>query len=730
MRKECVWENLKRIIELNDDLKDYSDIETMLNNNPALAVAYMDQVFLAISLQRMKQLAKQINSEEINGLYFESSKIKTAWQLLKNKFDVSSEEFNYAMEYHILSNRKFEDSLTEQEAQQGLKCLLFISEKLIANETQTDSFADLHLSEIETAVTIDGESQEMLMAENNFSTSESKFVSMLEVLQSSSRESVVNAESFGDLRRYMHVERAIQKELEKVLIKLKQKERSSLILLCGSVGDGKSHLLAYMKENYPDLLKDVTIHNDSTESYNPDKNSLETLEQVLAPFADAENGTTSRHVVIAINLGVLHNFYSHQRKKGRFHNLCDFIDNCGVFDKGRHVTNHDGDFHLLNFADTQPYVLTGEGPKSPFFLQLIDKVTSQDYANPFYNAWVQDQENEITSAAHCNYFLLQQEEIRESIVQSLIEAMIKKKVFISTRSFYNFLFEIIVPIKHQLLLNDSLIPVNDMLPNLVYGHPDRSPLLTILNEMDPLKRRLEVTDRLVTNLILKANPFQYVKEELGEKSSIGAWKHVNSMFQKDIQTEFSRLFLRQHALLFRKNYDDAYREFVKFLYSFYIGDEEEIGRLFNLIEKVIYAWKGSPKDRYVFADSPSKNFRIAFEININPEVDENMFGSVSRLDKVERFTSSMRLGYSQKGQTFLFELDYKLYSLLKQINEGYRPNRQDMQDALQFSEFHDKILKSSDKKNNVLLVHTHDGTILEVKKPRFSKAKFEVGKVN
>ncbi|MGQ0516215.1 hypothetical protein ACT453_34740, partial [Bacillus sp. D-CC] len=91
------------------------------------------------------------------------------------------------------------------------------------------------------------------------------------------------------------------------------------------------------------------------------------------------------------------------------------------------------------------------------------------------------------------------------------------------------MFEIIVPTNHQLLVNDSAIPVNDMLPNLMFGHPDRSSLLTTLNEIDPLKRRLEVTDRLIANLMLKSDPFQYVKEELGEKTSIGAWKQVNNM---------------------------------------------------------------------------------------------------------------------------------------------------------------------------------------------------------
>ncbi|MHA2896001.1 DNA phosphorothioation-dependent restriction protein DptF [Bacillus thuringiensis] len=728
MRKELTWKQLKRIIELNDSLMDYSELQIMLKDKPGLAVAYMDQVFCAISFQRMQQLAIQTSSEEINESYFELSTIETAWLLLKSEFGISDKEFDCAMEYYTVSKKKFKNNFTVQEAQQSLDCILLISEKLVIDESKTEDVVNLDVSQMEAAATIDEELREDITTEITYSKDESRFVSLLEVLQSSSKESVVNANSFGLLQNYMHVERDIQKELEKILIDLKQKETPSLILLCGSVGDGKSHLLAYMNENHSELLKDVMIHNDSTESYNPDKNSLETLEQVLAPFE--EGGIANGHVIIAINLGILHNFYSQQRKNGRFQALCNFIDSCGVFDKGQDVISHDGNFRLLNFADTQPYILTEEGPKSPFFLQLINKITNQDYANPFYTAWVQDKENGIISAAHYNYFLLQQQEVKESIVQSLIEAMIKKKVFISTRAFYNFLFEIMVPTKHKLLVNDLVIPVNDMLPNLMYGHPDRSFLLATLNEIDPLKRRLKGTDQLVSNLILKADPFQYVKEVLGEKTSIGAWEQVNNMHQQGTQIEFARLFVRQHALLFKQDYNDAYHEFIAYLYSFYKGNEERIGRLFELIEKVIYAWKGSPRDRYVFLDSPNKSFRVAFEININPEVDENVFNSASQLDKIERFIPSMRIGYSQNGKTFLFELDYKLYSLLKRINEGYRPNRQDIQDALQFYEFHEKILQSVDKKNNMLLVRTHDGTILEVKKPRFSKAKFEVGKVN
>ncbi len=106
------------------------------------------------------------------------------------------------------------------------------------------------------------------------------------------------------------------------------------------------------------------------------------------------------------------------------------------------------------------------------------------------------------------------------------------------------------------------------------------------------------------------------------------------------------------------------------------------------------------------------------------------FASADTKDEIDRFSPSIRIGFSQNKGEFLFELDYQLYLLLKKVSGGYRPNRQDIQDALQFSEFHDKLLKSADKTKNVLLVHKTDGAILEVKKPQFSKAKFEVEKVN
>lgn len=67
-------------------------------------------------------------------------------------------------------------------------------------------------------------------------------------LRISSAEAVENAASFSSLKKYLHVERSIQLKVEDILKKRLNEKRSNLILLCGSVGDGKSHLLAYLNE--------------------------------------------------------------------------------------------------------------------------------------------------------------------------------------------------------------------------------------------------------------------------------------------------------------------------------------------------------------------------------------------------------------------------------------------------------------------------------------------------
>ncbi|MGR5981740.1 DNA phosphorothioation-dependent restriction protein DptF [Bacillus cereus] len=114
----------------------------------------------------------------------------------------------------------------------------------------------------------------------------------------------------ANLKKYMHVERKIQTDLERILVKNKELNSSSLILLCGSVGDGKSHLLAYLKENKPELLEGYQIFNDATESFSPNKNAMETLEEILQDFSDQSIGQSNKKSYFSNQYGSSSQFYN------------------------------------------------------------------------------------------------------------------------------------------------------------------------------------------------------------------------------------------------------------------------------------------------------------------------------------------------------------------------------------------------------------------------------------
>ena len=285
-----LWDELNKLdIDVSQRI-EYKEINKLINENPDKLVTYFYGLFNLLSIERMIQLAVINDAEELSMNYFNSGNLQLAWRLMRTtQINCSLDEYNIATEFCKINDKKFKTNLSFGEAQLAFKHLMFLTKQWVS-EKNIMGIQDVPAEagyEEEIAVTVEAKTEAPIVptAPNSpIPTEDGEFVSMLSVLQSSSKESVVNAGSFGDLRDYMHVERPIQWELEKMLKEIKSSNESSLILLCGSVGDGKSHLLAYMKEKHPDLLKDVVVHNDSTESFDPDQNSLETLEQVLAPY--------------------------------------------------------------------------------------------------------------------------------------------------------------------------------------------------------------------------------------------------------------------------------------------------------------------------------------------------------------------------------------------------------------------------------------------------------------
>ncbi|GJM75240.1 hypothetical protein HMSSN036_74560 [Paenibacillus macerans] len=195
----------------------------------------------------------------------------------------------------------------------------------------------------------------------------------------------------------MHVQRPVEIELEKHINNAYTSQGAQLILVCGGVGDGKSHILSYLKDKLP-FLKDTNafyLHNDATESFSPRKTSIETLAAVLEPFSDKglQQGGT-KNIVLAINLGALNNFIDSEYGIA-FSRLRDFVHKKRILESviDEEVTPDDHIFKYVNFSDYHLYQLTEQGPKSDYIKGIFQKITQKTEDNPFYQAYLYDYED-------------------------------------------------------------------------------------------------------------------------------------------------------------------------------------------------------------------------------------------------------------------------------------------------------------------------------------------------
>ena len=228
---------------------------------------------------------------------------------------------------------------------------------------------------------------------------DSYLLNELAKLKDSSKEAVEDND-LSDFKEYLHVDRSIQEDFKNELKKVSDSNSSHLIMLCGSVGDGKSHLLAYLKKKNPELFNKFIIHNDATESFDPEKNALDTLANVLKPFNDINIDRSSEKFILAINLGVLNNFLESSYAKEEYTRLKAIIDSANIFDSNNVSRNISLDkVSIITFSDYNMFELTGDVDSnyvsSTYITSLFNKITQNEDTNPFYIAYLKDKESKL-----------------------------------------------------------------------------------------------------------------------------------------------------------------------------------------------------------------------------------------------------------------------------------------------------------------------------------------------
>ena len=127
-------------------------------------------------------------------------------------------------------------------------------------------------------------------------------LNQLKVLCHGSQEAVQSGTHFSELDKYLHVNRPIDNEICNHMDEI-LRVGGGILLLVGSAGDGKSHMISYLKsiEKY----KDFVFYNDATEGCSPEITAVETLKFALRDYRNSTLDETSSKTVLAVNIGKL-----------------------------------------------------------------------------------------------------------------------------------------------------------------------------------------------------------------------------------------------------------------------------------------------------------------------------------------------------------------------------------------------------------------------------------------
>lgn len=173
---------------------------------------------------------------------------------------------------------------------------------------------------------------------------------ILNSLSQGSTDSVQSGQSFGELDRYLHIQRS---HIENALCSRMNdiiNQGGGIILLVGSAGDGKSHLISSVRniDKYKDTFR---FYNDATESYSPSRTAIDTLREVLEDFSDTNINNTSTKLVLAINIGKLNAFIEDVSVKTQYSKLVEFTQ--PLFSEDTNKITETSRMRLVQFMNLQ-----------------------------------------------------------------------------------------------------------------------------------------------------------------------------------------------------------------------------------------------------------------------------------------------------------------------------------------------------------------------------------------
>ena len=557
----------------------------------------------------------------------------------------------------------------------------------------------------------------------------------LSKLKDSSIEAVED-DDLSEFKKYLHIERSIQADFYEATSRAANSDSSHLVMICGSSGDGKSHLIGNLKKDDFNLFNQFNIIPDATESYDQDKNEIETLALKLESFNDENINNSTEKLILGINLGVLNKFLESTYAKEEYAQLKSIIKGYGIFGSDNVSENIFGEkVSLVTFSDYNIFELNDDEDSnftsSTYISDLLNKITQNDNSNPFYTAYEKDKNLGYIHPVIYNYEMLMNQEVQKTIIDCLIKIFIKYKKIIPTRELLNFIHDILVPpesVKIEDLKNiDDFMDYS--LPNLLFGS-HRSELLKLFNELDPVLSRNELLDRFIIELNIKdgtekvldtyfdLNSFNFLNEykeyviKEFKKSEKEKVTNIKSKKEK-ITNTLIRFAIFCGKSCIKDNFkDDVYLKYLRYLYAYNKKSIKDYYNLFNEIKEAIFNWKGrDDKNKICIAILDSFKLYKNLKFKIIPDDSEKIYDDLNN-----RFKTEIKVYFSldSNKNKIPLSVDYSLYEYITKLYNGFKPNKSDKENLIILDELISNLLSEDSYKDlDVINLETNERFSLE-----------------
>lgn len=672
--------NLNSINQLNESVlnKTYEEILDLKIDN------YHKKIFREIiaELQKILYYSEQYTQNEIRN---STNQIEKNLQIIKRNFP------------------DLEDDSSERQTM-GEKIRALNAQKEIEKEVVAKiepAFNESQQNDRKIEETTKDESSEIT------STSNSKLYELLQNISDRSKEAIMNPHEFSDVKNYLHVETEIQKELEEAIKVANNSDTSQLIILCGNVGDGKSHLLSFLKNKHPEWFKNITIYNDATESNDPTRTAIETLEEELKPFNDLNIDDSTEKMVLAINIGILNNFINEMNAKGKYQKLIHFLTDTTLYKTEGINHSEDRKMHVVSFFEHSNLKLKNNQVESFFYEEIFERLFNETENNIFYSAYLQDRINHNEDIVHDNYELMLNKNIREKLLFILYRIQIQYNVIISVRALNSFLYEILVP------NNKEEYQYSSFLPFLLFDSQNNSEIFRAVKQLDPVTNINNNMNKKFNKINIayynSENYFETTKNLINDETLFNRFiKLIRSIDKEPMKREMHATYIKAYLrmiYLFEESKqitdEKIYSEYIELLYAtenfqdrMQEGNKIVINQFRQLVIDGIKKWNGSISEKSIFIDNDMDS-NIATAVNLNLA-----FYSIKR----EGYSIVIEFKETYRQVKHQLIIDFNLFKLLQKINYGYLLKDEDKRENVYFQQFMNSIIYKTNSLESTVII--------------------------